>query len=53
MLGRNGEGSGDAGVESGEFQSVLFGEGEEMGIGGVSGTVAPGREGAGGGEVIR
>ena len=39
----NEEGAGDAGVDGGELEAVLFREGEEMGVGGVFGVLTSSR----------
>jgi hypothetical protein len=46
------ERAGDAGVEGGELESVLFREGEKVGVGGVFGVSAPGGERAAGWEIV-
>ena len=48
----NEERAGDAGVEGGELEAVLFREGEKVGVGGVFGTLAPSVEIAAGGEIV-
>ena len=46
---RDDERAGDAGVEGGELEAVLFGEGEEVGVGGILWVLAPSGKGAAGG----
>lgn len=49
---RDDEGSGDAGVEGGELEAVLFREGKKVGVGGVFGVSALGGEVPAGGEIV-
>jgi len=49
---RDDERAGDAGVEGGELESVLFREGEKVGVGGVFGVLAPGGKVAAGWEIV-